>query len=154
MARRIAFAADHAGVQLKAALFEQCRAAGYEVLDLGTQGDDRVDYPDYAAAGARAIQDEQCDRAVLVCGSGIGMAMTANRFEGVRAVVAGYEAQARLARAHNDANVLCLGQRLTGPELAGSILRVFLETEFEGGRHAGRVIKLEECGGHPASSGG
>jgi ribose 5-phosphate isomerase B len=143
---RLAFGADHAGFQLKQALAEWARDRGHEVIDCGPATDDRVDYPDFAAVVATAVQQSRCDRGVLVCGSGIGMAMAANRHPGVRAVVAGLEIQARLARAHNDANVLCVGQRITGAAAAEAILDAFLGTEFEGGRHTGRVAKIERLG--------
>ena len=143
---KIAVASDHAGCALKERLADHARRLGYAVDDLGPTNEDRVDYPDYAARVAAKVASGEAERGVLVCGSGVGVAMTANRFKGVRAVNAVMEVQARLARQHNAANVLCLGQRLTAPELATSILDVFMETGFEGGRHAGRVEKLEQFG--------
>ncbi len=112
---------------------------GYDVLNLGTDGPDSVDYPEFGQALARAIQDGRADRGVLVCGTGIGIAMAANRFAGVRAAVCHDETSARLAREHNDANVLALGARLLGEEVATNCLRTFLTTDFAGGRHARRV---------------
>lgn len=143
---KIAVASDHAGFALKARLVEHARQLGHDVEDLGPATEDRVDYPDYAARVARRVARGEAERGVLVCGSGVGVCMTANRFRGVRAVNAVLEVQARLARQHNAANVLCLGQRITAPELALSILEVFLSTSFEGGRHAGRVEKMEGYG--------
>ena len=115
---------------------------GYEMLDLGTDGPDSVDYPDFGQALAHAVQDGRADRGVLVCGTGIGISMAANRHAGIRAAVCHDETSARLAREHNDANVLALGARLVGVEVAKDCLRTFLTTEFAGGRHVGRVAKL------------
>jgi len=143
---KIAFGSDHAGFALKQALIETAGREGHEVRDHGPESDARVDYPDYAERVARDVASGEADVGVLVCGSGIGVAMTANRFRGVRAVNAVMETQARLGRQHNDANVLCLGQRLTAGELAGSIMRTFLTTSFEGGRHQVRVEKMDRFG--------
>jgi len=148
---KLAIASDHAGFRLKSRVGEHLSRLGHEVTDLGPTNETRVDYPDFGAEAARLVASGAVDRAVLVCGSGIGMSMTANRFRGVRAVVAALELQARLARAHNDANVLCLGQRLTAEALAISILDAFLESDFEGGRHAGRVQKIDDLADAPSS---
>lgn len=142
---RIAIAADHAGVALKKTIAEYARSLGHEVEDLGPETKDRVDYPDFAAAVALQVQSGASDRGILVCGSGIGMSITANRFSGVRAVVAMNTTQAELSRAHNDANVLCLGERMVGQHLAEEIVRTFLAKEFEGGRHGARVEKIESA---------
>lgn len=139
----IALASDHAGFELKTALAGELRALGHDVLDLGTDNPDSVDYPDFAAALAAAISEGRSERGVLVCGTGIGIAMAANRHRGIRAAVCHDETSARLAREHNDANVLALGERLIGSEVAKGCLRTFLETEFEGGRHARRVAKID-----------
>jgi ribose 5-phosphate isomerase B len=138
----IAIAADHAGVDLKDALAEELRALGHEVLDLGTHGGESVDYPDYGAALAEAIGQARARRGVLVCGTGIGISIAANRNPAVRAARCANTTDARLARAHNDANVLAIGARTTGVEVAKDCLRVFLTTDFEGGRHQRRVDKL------------
>jgi ribose 5-phosphate isomerase B len=138
----IAIAADHAGVDLKDALAEELRALGHEVLDLGTHGGESVDYPDYGAALAEAIGQARARRGVLVCGTGIGISIAANRNPAVRAARCANTTDARLARAHNDANVLAIGARTTGVEVAKDCLRVFLTTDFEGGRHQRRVEKL------------
>ena len=135
--------ADHAGYVLKNHLARSLEAWGHEVADHGTSAPDRVDYPDFAARVARAVQSDPTSKGLLVCGSGIGVSMTANRFSGVRAVVAALEMQARLARQHNDANVLCLGERLTSASLAEAILEAFIASDFEGGRHASRVAKID-----------
>jgi ribose 5-phosphate isomerase B len=142
----VAVASDHAGVGLKSVLAEELRALGREVRDLGAHGPESVDYPDYGAAMARAIMSGEARLGVIVCGTGIGIGIAANRFAGVRAAVCHDSTSARLARQHNDANVLALGARLIGEETARDCLRTFLATEFEGGRHALRVDKLTQLG--------
>jgi len=143
---KFAAAADHAGYVLKKALVDYLRAAGHEVTDFGVDTADRVDYPDYAAKVAQALAAGEAELGLLVCGSGIGMSMAANRFPAVRAAVVEDIFQARLARQHNDANVLCLGARVTGEGNSIAILEEFLAAKFEGGRHAGRVEKLGKLG--------
>ncbi len=138
----LAIAADHAGYALKSKLLKELETRGYRVLDLGTHSSDSVDYPDFAQAMARAIESGEVRRGVLICGTGIGIAIAANRHRAVRAAVCHDVSSARLARRHNDANVLALGARLTGDEVAKDCLVAFLETEFEGGRHARRVAKM------------
>ena len=139
----IAVAADHGGVELKNILVADLKAAGVPVLDLGTMTTESVDYPDYANALAAAIAEGKARRGVLLCGTGIGMSMVANRHKGIRAALCRDVTDARLARQHNDANVLCLGGRTTGLEVARDCLRTFLSTEFEGGgRHARRLAKF------------
>ena len=125
-------------------------ALGHEVLDFGTRSDESVDYPDFGYQVARAISSGAAWRGVLICGSGIGMSMAANRYPKVRAALCSYGLMARLARQHNDANVLCLGERLTGIEVARDCLHEFLTTQFEAGRHARRVDKLSEPQGFNA----
>lgn len=142
MPETVAIAADHAGFDLKEVLKAELGALGCEVLDLGTTGLQSVDYPDFAEALARTLDEGRATRGVLVCGTGIGISIAANRHRNVRAALCHDTSSARLARAHNDANVLALGARLIGPEVAKDCLRVFLSTPFEGGRHAGRVAKL------------
>lgn len=138
----IAVASDHAGFSLKNLLADEMRAAGLEVLDLGTDGPESVDYPDFGKAVAEAVTGGRASRGVVVCGTGIGISIAANRYPGVRAAVCHDISSARLARQHNDANVLALGARLIGVETAKDCLKAFLETSFEGGRHVGRVAKL------------
>ena len=138
----VAIAADHAGVGLKAILAEEIAKLGYGVQDLGTHGTDSVDYPDFGEAMANAIEEGMASRGVLVCGTGIGISIAANRHRGIRAAVCHDTVSARLSRQHNDANVLALGARLIGEEVAKDCLRTFLSTEFEGGRHERRVAKL------------
>jgi ribose 5-phosphate isomerase B len=142
MAEMIAIAADHGGFDLKTLLIPEIAALGFEVLDLGTKGPESVDYPDFAGALARAIEAGQARRGILVCGTGIGIAIAANRHRAVRAAVCHDVTTARLARQHNDANVLALGARVLGTEVAKDCLRVFLSTEFEGGRHSRRIAKM------------
>ncbi|MFM2130379.1 MAG: hypothetical protein RL477_1925 [Pseudomonadota bacterium] len=139
----VVIAADHGGVELKSLLSADLRARGLGVLDLGTNSSDSVDYPDFAQALAAAIRDGRARRGILICGSGIGMSIAANRFPEIRAALVHDHLSARLCRQHNDANVLCLGGRLIGPEVARDCLAAFLDTEFEGGRHARRVAKLD-----------
>lgn len=140
----IALGADHAGVALKDDLVQHLQNRGVQVLDLGTHGTDRVDYPDYGAAVGRAVVSGEANLGIAVCGSGIGICMAANKIPGVRAATVHDVTSARLTRAHNDANVLCLGERLTGPEVARDAVDAWLDAEFEGGRHAQRVTKLDD----------
>jgi RpiB/LacA/LacB family sugar-phosphate isomerase len=135
---------DHAGYALKERLKQQLTEAGHAVEDLGVFSEARADYPDQAKAVAEQVASHPATRGLLVCGSGIGMAIAANKIAGIRAAVACGEETARLSRAHNDANILCLGARTTAPELAWSALKMFLATPFEGGRHADRVAKIGE----------
>ena len=138
----IAIASDHAGFELKQLLAKDLAEMGYAVLDLGTDGPASVDYPDFADAMARAIEGNKAKRGVLICGSGLGITMAANRHRSVRAAPCHDSTSARLARAHNNANVLGLGARLIGVETARDCLRAFLTTDFEGGRHERRVAKM------------
>ncbi|CAK0751190.1 ribose 5-phosphate isomerase B [Azospirillaceae bacterium] len=139
----IVVAADHAGFALKGPLIEWLRAERREVIDLGTHSPDSVDYPDYAAALAQVIREGKADFGVLICGSGIGVSIAANRFPGVRAAVCHDVTTARLARQHNNANVLALGVRLLGDEVARDCLFTFLKTPFDGGeRHLRRLAKM------------
>ncbi len=138
----IAIAADHAGYELKCVLKRRLIAEGFDVIDLGTDSTDAVDYPDFAGALARALDEGRSTRGVLVCGSGIGMSIAANRFAGIRAALVHDEEAARLARQHNDANVLVMGARRIEPSVAEDCLNAFLTTPFEGGRHQRRVRKL------------
>ncbi len=139
----IAVAADHAGYPLKDRLADEISAAGLGVLDLGTNNSDSVDYPKYGQAMAQALLEGKAERGVLICGTGIGVSIAANRHRGIRAAVCHSEETARLARAHNDANVLVMGGRIIDEETASACLRAFLETEFEGGRHQRRVAMLD-----------
>lgn len=138
----IAIASDHAGYDLKLLLAQALRELGHEVLDLGADGHESVDYPDFGYAMAAAIRDGRVRRGVLMCGTGIGIGIAANRFPEVRAAVVHDAYGARLCREHNDANVICFGGRTIGPDVARECLQIFLETPFDGGRHARRVDKL------------
>lgn len=133
---------DHAGLQLKDHLVARLRAQGHTVEDLGTSTSASCDYPDFAVPVARAVGEGRAERGLLVCGTGQGMAMTANRVPGVRAAVVADPFSAKATRAHNDANVVCIGQRVVGPGVAEEIVDAFVATPFEGGRHAGRVAKF------------
>ncbi len=139
----IAIGADHAGYVLKNALAEHLRAGGHEVLDLGTHTADRVDYPDFGAAVGRVVAEGGADLGVCVCGSGIGIAIAANKIPGVRAATVHDVTSAHLAREHNDANVVCVGERLIGHDVAKEAIDAFLAARFEGGRHAARVAKID-----------
>lgn len=140
----IAIASDHAGFELKSLLKKDLETMGFGVLDLGAVSKESVDYPDFGFALAGALKAGKASRGVLVCGSGIGISIAANRFPEVRAALIHDALGARLSRQHNDANVICFGGRLIGEEVARDCLKVFLETQFEGGRHAGRVAKLSK----------
>lgn len=143
---RIAIGADHAGLPLKRALQEALAAEGRALLDFGTNDSASVDYPDFAHLVCAAVEEGRARFGVLVCGSGIGMAMAANRHPGIRAAVLHDSTEARLTRAHNDANVAAFGARLVGPEVALDALRAFLATDYEGGRHDRRLQKLAPAG--------
>lgn len=139
---RIALASDHAGFQLKDHLVASLAAAGHDVLDLGTDSGDSVDYPRYAEPAARAVADGEADRGVLVCGSGNGVAIVANKIPGIRAVNAHDADEAAMARRHNDANVVTLSGGRLDADAADAIVATFLETAFDGGRHARRVDQI------------
>jgi ribose 5-phosphate isomerase B len=153
----ITIGCDHAGPALKRALADALRAAGHQVLDMGTHDEARVDYPDLAHAVCAAVAEGRAQRGVLICGSGVGMAIAANRHAGIRCAVAGETTTARLCREHNDANVIAMGARLIDEATAAEILRVFLTTRFEGGRHVQRLDKLSprlgDAGKHLAAQG-
>ena len=139
---RIALGADHAGVALKREVARLLDERGIPYTDFGTSSTDSVDYPDFAAVVGREVASGAYERGILVCGTGTGMAMAANKIPGVRAAAPGDETAARLSREHNDANVLALGERLIGPEVARDIVTTFLTTSFGGGRHQRRVDKI------------
>jgi ribose 5-phosphate isomerase B len=141
---RVLFASDHAGLELKRLLLLFVAERGVDAVDLGPASDQAVDYPDFAHDLARRIAAGEAARGVLVCATGIGMAMVANRHRGVRAALCHDAFTAEMARRHNDANVLCLGGRTTGPSVAIQILDLFLSTPFDGGRHERRVAAIEQ----------
>ena len=138
----IAVGADHGGYEMKQELTLQLRDMGFAVLDFGTDSADSVDYPDFAELVVKAIEGGEANRGILVCGSGIGMSIAANRHKGIRAALCVNKVSAELARQHNDANILVLGERLTEISIAKQCVKKFFSTEFEGGRHERRVKKL------------
>jgi ribose 5-phosphate isomerase B len=142
VAERVAIASDHAAVELKAALVAHLRGLGHEVIDLGPEGADPVDYPDYGYRLAEAIAAGEAERGIAICGSGIGISIAVNRHPAARAALVSEPLSARLAREHNDANVIALGARLVGIEMAKACVETFLATPFGGFRHSRRVDKL------------
>ncbi len=143
---RIALASDHAGFHYKQQLAEWLRAEGHDIVDFGTHSEEPVDYPLFVRPAAAAVAHGECDRAIVLGGSGNGEAMAANRLRGVRCALCWSPESARLARLHNDANALSLGERLILWETAREIVRIWLETPFEGGRHVRRIQLLDEDG--------
>ena len=139
---KIAIAADHGGFELKDSMVEYIKSLGNEVVDLGTNSSDSVDYPDYAKKVCEEIQKGNSDLGILICGTGIGMSLAANKFEGIRAACVSDVYSAKMSRNHNNANVLCIGARVIGDEVAKLIIKTFLENEFEAGRHQRRVDKI------------
>jgi len=140
---KIAVASDHAGFRYKAMVADQLRAMGHEVMDFGTHSEASVDYPDFIRPAAIAVAEGECERGVVFGGSGNGEAIAANRVKRVRCILAWSEESARLGRAHNDANMLSIGQRLLSEDLVRSIVQVWMTTPFEGGRHIARLQKLD-----------
>ena len=139
----IAIGADHGGYLLKNDLAAHLRESGHEVTDLGTHAADRVDYPDFGAAVGREVASGRVELGVCVCGSGIGIAIAANKISGVRAATVHDVTSGRLAREHNNANVVCVGERLIGPEVAKEAIDAFVGAQFAGGRHTARVAKID-----------
>ncbi|MEY2719419.1 MAG: ribose 5-phosphate isomerase [Bacteroidota bacterium] len=142
----ISIGSDHAGYAYKEELKSMLSALGHDVIDVGTESEDSVDYPDYGIAAAALVRDDKADYAVLICGSGIGISIAANKLQGIRAANCTSVEMAQLARQHNNANVVAVGQRLVSLELAKEIVSAFLSTPFEGGRHQRRVDKLNGSG--------
>ncbi len=138
----IVIASDHAGVELKSLMTNDLQDMGFKVKDLGTTSTDSVDYPDYGHAVGKAVQAHEATAGVLICGTGIGISIAANRHAGVRAALVHDDVTARMAREHNDANVIVMGARIVPSDKARTLLKTFFETPFEGGRHARRVEKL------------
>ncbi len=141
---KIAIASDHAGLDLKNKIIKFLQEAGQPVSDLGTHNRDSVDYPDYGIPVAQAVSEGKIDRGILICGTGIGMSIVANKFPGVRAALCYDPFTAKVSRLHNDANVLVLGERVLEEKTALEIVRLWLATAFDGGRHARRLAKIEE----------
>ena len=142
--KKIVMASDHAGFDLKNTLVEQLKNDGYEVEDAGTYSKDSCDYPVFAEKACRYMLDGKAELCILVCGTGIGMSMAANKVKGIRAACCSDTYSAKYARLHNDANVLCMGARVVGEGLAYEIAKVFLETEFEGGKHLRRINMISD----------
>lgn len=142
--KKLVIGSDHAGFEMKEKLVAFLKSLGLDVDDAGTGSSESCDYPEYGERVARAVSSGAADAGVLVCGSGIGMSMAANKVAGVRALVCDEPLSARMSRLHNDANVLCLGGRMIGFEMAKEILNVWLSTEFEGGRHQRRVDQIDD----------
>ena len=141
---KIAMSSDHRGVQLRATVKAAVEALGHEVVDLGPFSEEPADYPVYGEKAARAVANGEADRAIVICGSGIGISIAANKVRGVRAALCSEPLSAELCRRHNDANVLAMGALIVGESMALAITRTFLETEFEGGRHQHRIDMLAE----------
>jgi len=142
--KKIVMASDHAGFDLKSTLVEQLKNDGYEVEDAGTYSKDSCDYPVFAEKACRYMLDGKAELCILVCGTGIGMSMAANKVKGIRAACCSDTYSAKYTRLHNDANVLCMGARVVGEGLAYEIAKVFLETEFEGGKHLRRINMISD----------
>jgi ribose 5-phosphate isomerase B len=149
---RIVVGGDHRGFEIKGKIVELCRRLGHEVIDAGTQSAEAVDYPDIAAIAARKVSAGEVDRGILICGSGIGMAIAANKFPGVRAAPCHDDLTAEMSRRHNDVNVLCLSADMLGEKLIDRMVETWLVTQFEGGRHARRVAKISELEGKGTTS--
>ena len=150
--KKFYIATDHAGYALKAYIKNFVQELGHEIIDLGPDSADRVDYPDFAYKAAKAIIEGEADRGIFICGTGIGISIAANKVKGIRAALCYNIYAAEMSRRHNNANVLCLGGRVLGEELAKAIVKVWLETPFDGGRHERRINKISqieenECGG-------
>ena len=143
MAKPIALAADHGGFELKEAVKAHLEELGLEYIDFGTHSTDSVDYPDMAVPACDAVVSGQCEKALLFCGTGVGISMAANKIKGIRACCCSDSFSCEYTRRHNDANMMALGAGVTGPNLAKRMLELFLNTEFEGGRHARRVALLD-----------
>ncbi|MCD6451874.1 MAG: ribose 5-phosphate isomerase B [Acidobacteria bacterium] len=144
---KIVIGADHAGFRLKEYIKSFLLELGNEVIDMGTNSEERVDYPVFGERVARAVAEGKADLGILICGSGIGMSMVANKVPGVRAALCHEPFSARLSREHNNANILCMGGRIIGREMAEEIVRVFLATEFAGGRHEKRINLMHQLEG-------
>ncbi|MBU0650549.1 ribose 5-phosphate isomerase B [bacterium] len=140
---KISIGCDHGGFVLKDMVVSILKARGIEIVDEGTFSDESVDYPDFAKKVAEVVSRGKVDRGILICGTGLGMSITANRFKGVRAAVCNDLITAKYSRLHNDSNILCMGARVIDKSMAEKIVNIWLDTEFEGGRHQRRVDKIE-----------
>lgn len=139
---KIAFGCDHGGFDYKEKVIAELKKLGHEVIDCGTDGTQSVDYPDFGAAAAREVSEGRADKGVLICGSGVGISIAANKIKGIRCALCHDHLTAQLCRQHNDANMVAFGARLIGIEVALDIVRTFLATDFEGGRHENRIAKI------------
>jgi len=139
---KIAVACDHGGYRLKNVLMKELVKQGYEVIDYGTYSEESCDYPDFASKAAKAVANGECEKGVVVCGTGIGVSMTCNKVKGIRCALVHDVFSAKATRAHNDANMLAMGQRVIGEGLALEILKAWLHTDYEGGRHDARIKKM------------
>ncbi len=142
MSKKIAFACDHGGYELKATIINWLKDNGYEVVDFGCDSTASVDYPDYALPASQAVARGECDLGILVCGTGIGMSLCANKVKGIRAACCSETFSAKMTRLHNNSNILCFGARVVGAGIALELVKNFVETEFEGDRHIKRVEKV------------
>jgi len=145
MSKKFYIATDHAGYALKAYVKDFVQELGHEIIDLGPESADRVDYPDFAKKCAEAVLANEGSFGILICGTGIGISIAANKVPGIRAALCHDTYTAKLTRQHNDANILCFGERVVGKGVIEDMIETFASTEFEGGRHAGRVAKIEGC---------
>jgi len=141
---KIVIGSDHGGFHLKEQIKEFLTAQGIEILDCGTFSTDSVDYPDYACKVAQAVVAGEAERGILICGTGIGVSIAANKIAGIRAALCGDTFSAQMCREHNDANILCMGERVIGPGLAEKIVETYLHSSFQGGRHQRRVDKIKQ----------
>jgi len=141
---KIAVASDHRGFAIKSKILQMIAEAGHEGVDLGTDSIESVDYPDYAGLVAKSVSKGECDRGILICGSGLGMCIVANKFPGVRATQCHDDLSAEMSRLHNNSNVLCLSADMLGDKLINRMINIWLQTDFEGGRHARRLDKIAE----------
>lgn len=141
---KIGIGSDHGGYNLKREIADFLKKRGYEVIDFGTHGNESVDYPDFGLKVAEAVKSGECDRGIVICGTGLGISIAANKVPGIRAAVCTNSYMARMSREHNDANILALGERVVGLDLALDIVDTWLKAEFQGGRHATRVGKIGE----------
>lgn len=139
---KIAIGSDHAGFELKEIISQLLKEMGHEVIDMGTASNSSVDYPDFAETVSKAVSEGSVDRGILICGTGIGMSIVANKFKNVRAALCNDIFTAKMSRLHNDANVLAIGGRIVGKDLAKEIVNIWINTPFEGGRHLKRLEKI------------
>ncbi len=150
---KIAVASDHRGFAIKSKILQMITEAGHEAIDLGTDSIESVDYPDFAGQVAKSVSSGTIDRGILICGSGLGMCIVANKFPGVRATQCHDDLSAEMSRLHNDSNVLCLSADMLGDKLINRMINIWLKTKFEGGRHARRLEKIAEIEREVASGG-